>query len=472
MHAPLEQPLTIALPPVLRDVLASGPVFANAFLVGGCVRDSLLGLPVKDFDVEVHGVSLDALASALGSLGATDVVGRAFGVVKLALPGAGEVDFSVPRRDSRVGPGHRGFVVEADPGLDPRDAAARRDFTVNALVWDPRRSVAIDHFGGFADLRQRVLRHTSDAFDEDPLRVLRAMQLVSRLDFTVAPETVARCRAMLAGHAELPRDRLRGEWFKWASLSVRPSAGLRFLEACGWLAEYPELAALPGTRQEPAWHPEGDVWTHTLHALDALVGDPVWRDADEPSRISWTLAVLLHDIGKPARTTHQSRNAGVRIVSPGHEIEGARLAPAFLERIGAPGWVTDRVVPLIAQHMAHLQAATERAVRRLARRLEPETITGLAVVIRADMAGRPPLPAEPPATLVEMLRVADSLSLAHAAPRPILLGRHLLERGWPEGPGLGQVLRGGFEAQLDGAFHDVAGALEWLDRRGDGPGRG
>ncbi len=469
MHASLEQPLTIALPPVLRDVLASGPVFANAFLVGGCVRDALLGLPVKDFDVEVHGVTLETLAEALGGFGGTDVVGRAFGVIKLTLPGAGDVDFSVPRRDSRVGAGHRGFVVEQAPGLAPRAAAARRDFTVNALAWDPRRAVAIDHFGGFADLGARVLRHTSDAFDEDPLRVLRAMQFASRFDFTVAPETVARCRAMRARQAELPRERLREEWFKWASRSVRPSAGLRFLEACGWLAHYPELAALPETPQDPEWHPEGGVWSHTLFALDALVGDPVWRDADEPSRIAWTLAVLLHDVGKPARTTRRPRGARVRIVSPGHEIEGAALAPVFLERIGAPGWTADRVVPLVAQHMAHLQAASERAVRRLAHRLEPETIAALAVVIRADMAGRPPLPAEPPATLVEMLRVAESLRLAHDAPRPILLGRHLLERGWPAGPGIGRVLGEGFEAQLDGAFSDVTGALEWLDRRGGGP---
>ena len=469
MHESREQPLTITLPPALRDVLASGPVFADAFLVGGCVRDALLGLPVKDFDVEVHGVPLETLAEALGRFGGTDVVGRAFGVVKLALPGAGDVDFSIPRRDSWVGAGHRGFVVEQDPGLSPREAAARRDFTVNALSWDPRRAVVIDHFGGLADLGARVLRHTSAAFDEDPLRVLRAMQFASRFEFEVAPETIARCRAMLTRHAELPRERLREEWFKWASRSVRPSAGLRFLEACGWLAHYPELAALPGTQQDPGWHPEGDVWTHTLFALDALAGDPAWRHADEPSRIAWTLAVLLHDIGKPARTEHRPLGAGVRIVSPGHDVESAKLAPVFLERIGAPGWTEARVVPLIAQHMAHLQAASERAVRRLARRLEPETIAGLAVVIRADMAGRPPLPAEPPAALAEMLRVAESLRLVHEAPRPILLGRHLLERGWPQGPAIGQVLHEGFEAQLDGEFTNLDGALEWLARRGGGP---
>jgi tRNA nucleotidyltransferase (CCA-adding enzyme) len=469
VNAPIEQPLAIALPPVLRDLLGSEPVFANAYLVGGCVRDALLGVPVKDFDVEVYGVPLDAIAGALGGLGGTDVLGRQFGVVKVPLPGAGDVDFSIPRRDSKVGAGHRGFEVAMDPDLDPRDAAARRDFTVNALLWDPRREVAIDHWGGLADLRARVLRHTSAAFDEDPLRVLRAMQFVSRFDFTVAPETVARCRAMRARLAELPRERVREEWFKWASRSVRPSAGMRFLEECGWLAHYPEIAALPGTPQDPEWHPEGDVWTHTLFALDALVADPVWQGADEPSRTAWTLAVLLHDIGKPACTSRERRGGGTRIVSPGHETEGARLAPDFLERIGAPGWTGERVVPLIAQHMAHLQAASARAVRRLARRLEPETIAALGVVIRADMAGRPPLPAEPPAELAEMLRMAEELRLSHEAPKPVLLGRHLLERGWTQGPAIGKVLEEAFEAQLDGEFEDLVGALQWLGRRGDAP---
>jgi tRNA nucleotidyltransferase (CCA-adding enzyme) len=471
VHAPTQQPLAITLPPPLRDVLASGPVFASAFLVGGCVRDALLGAAGGDFDVEVHGVSLETLVEALGHFGRTDVVGRAFGVVKLALPGVGEVDFSIPRRDSKMGTGHRGFAVESDPGLSPREATARRDFTANALLWDPRLGVVIDHWGGIADLHARVLRHTSEAFDEDPLRVLRAMQFVSRFDFTVATETVARCRAMRAGHAELPPDRVRAEWFKWAGRSVRPSAGLRFLEDCGWLAHYPELAALPGTPQDPGWHPEGDVWAHTLFALDALAGDPAWRHADEPSRIAWMLAVLLHDIGKPACTARARHGAGVRIVSPAHESEGARLAPGFLARIGAPGWTTDRVVPLVAQHMAHLQAASERAVRRLAKRLEPETIAGLAVIIRADMAGRPPLPPAPPAELLELLRLAESLRLSHEAPRRILLGRHLLELGRMPGPVIGRVLEQAFEAQLDGEFSDLPGALEWLGRFDGAPPR-
>lgn len=469
MTTPIEEPLVLPLPHALADVLDGTPELASARLVGGCVRDAVLRETPKDFDVEVYGIGYEALAGALARRGRVDLVGRSFGVVKLTLADGAVVDFSVPRRDSKTGAGHRGFAIEADPSLSPRDAAARRDFTINALAWDPYRRVVIDHFGGLADLRDRVLRHTSEAFPEDPLRVLRGMQFAARFELTAAPETLALCRSIRGTHAELALDRVREEWFKWASLARRPSAGLRFLEACDWLANYPELAAMVGVPQEPQWHPEGDVWTHTLHALDALAGFRAWRSADETTRVTWSLAVLLHDTGKPATTAREMRHGIERVVSPVHESVGATLARSFLARIGAPGWTVTRVVPLVAEHMAHLQCRTERAVRRLARRLEPETIASLAVVIEADVAGRPPLPADPPETLTTLRTLAKRLHVANEAPKPILLGRHLLERGWHEGPALGRLLADAFEAQLDGDFADLDGALAWLAEHGAGP---
>ena len=470
MRPPVETPLAYSLPAELRRVLGADPAFERAWLVGGCVRDALMGRPALDFDFEVYGVEYADLVRALAPFGGTDVVGRAFGVVKLRLADGREADFGLPRRDTRVGPGHRGFEVSFDPSLDPETAGSRRDFTINALLWDPRRSVVVDYFGGLRDLRDRVLRHTGGAFAEDPLRVLRAMQLASRFDFAVAPETVALSAGIAGAHAELAPDRIRGEWFKWASRSRKPSAGLRFLADCGWLEHYPELSAMRGTPQDVKWHPEGDVWQHTLHSLDALVNDPAWREAGEDSRIAWSFAVLLHDTGKPSQTRRESRGGVERIVSPGHEAAGVPPSRAFLARIGAPAWTAEHVAPLVAQHMAHLQAATERAVRRLAKRLEPETITALATIIRADTAGRPPLPPGPPESLATMLRIAEELSLAHEPPRALLLGRHLLERSWAPGPGLGAKLAEAFEAQLDGEFADLEGALRWLDAHPEPPG--
>lgn len=471
MPTPIRESLQLELPDALARVLADCPELSQALLVGGCVRDALLGVRPEDFDVEVYGVGFDALALALAHHGRTDVVGRAFGVIKLTLDDGRVVDFGIPRSDSRTGTGHRGFAIVSDPALSAREAAARRDFTLNALAWDPRRCEAVDHFGGLADLRAGVLRHTSAAFGEDPLRVLRAMQFAARFRLAVHPETVQLCRSIVPAFAELPRERVWQEWRKFAARATRPSAGLDFLRECGWLAHFPELAALVDTPQDPEWHPEGDVWRHTLHALDALVRDPEWLAAGEEARIVWSFAVLLHDTGKPAHTQREMRRGIERVTSPGHEGAGGPLAEAFLERIGAPHACAERVVPLVTQHMAHLQSVTDRAVRRLALRLAPESIASFAVVVRADAAGRPPLSSEPPDGLVALLRAAESLRLAHDRPRPILMGRDLLERGWTSGPGMGRVLAAAFEAQLDGAFADREGALGWLESHGEPAGR-
>ncbi|MFN8587590.1 MAG: polynucleotide adenylyltransferase [Candidatus Eisenbacteria bacterium] len=465
MPAPVREPLEITLPPLLRRVFESNPLFERAFLVGGCVRDALRGVPPKDFDVEVYGTDYDALQRALAPFGATDVVGRSFGVVILRVDGGTEVDFALPRRDSREGRGHRGFRVSPDPGLDPAVAAARRDFTINAIAWDPRTHEAVDHHGGIADLRAGVLRHVSGAFTEDPLRVLRGMQFVARFGLRADASTIELCRDIVDTYDELARERVWLEWRKWGALATRPALGLEFLRATGWLVHFPELAILYGVAQEPEWHPEGDVWTHTLLCVDALAHDPVWRTEDEVTRLAWMFAVLLHDSGKPACTTRELRDGVERIVSPGHEIAGGEIAERFLTRIAAPRELIERVVPLVTQHMGYLQVGTDRAVRRLARRLHPETMDGLAAVIRADLAGRPPLTPEPPAAYHDMLRAAANLRVRDSAPRPILLGRHLLERGWNAGPGMGALLHDAFEAQLDGAFDDLAGALAWLAAR-------
>src|SRR5437773_539440 len=211
------------LPAELVRILGETPELKQAFLVGGCVRDWLRGKPQKDFDLEVFGVSYEKLASALSAWGRTDLVGRSFGVVKLTLASGETFDFSIPRRDSKVAAGHKGFEIESDPAITPREAAARRDFTINALMFDPRRQELLDFFGGRTDLEWRVLRHTSPAFVEDPLRVLRGMQFAARFNLKAAPETIDLCRSIQATYHELAVERVRDEWFKWAEKSVVPS---------------------------------------------------------------------------------------------------------------------------------------------------------------------------------------------------------------------------------------------------------
>ena len=434
-------------------------------LVGGCVRDWLLGLQPKDFDVEVFGLDYEALARALAPFGPTDVVGRSFGVLKVRLDGV-EYDFSLPRRESKTGAGHRGFAVVPDSTLTEAEAAARRDFTINAMAYDPFEDRLLDFHGGEADLRKKILRHPSPAFVEDPLRVLRAFQFAARFEFTVAPETIALCQSIRDTYQELPVERVWGEWDKWATKSRRPSLGLAVLKQTGWLAHFPEIAALDGVPQEPEWHPEGDVLVHTSHCLDALVGLPAWREGSTETRRMLSFSVLAHDFGKPSTTKQAERRMKLRWVSPEHEAAGGPLAETFLQRIGAPLQLIDYVRPLVVNHLLHHTGPAEyrdTTVRRLARKIAPATIDDLIAVMSADHLGRPPLVSEQTVVRLENLRSsARRLTLEHAAPKPVLLGRHLIALGLTPGPHFKAALDAAFESQLDGAFDDEAGAIEWM----------
>ena len=458
-------PTAPAIPDELRAMLDAVRTVGRPRLVGGGVRDWLLGLVAKDFDVEVAGTNFEALQRTLAPFGATDVVGRNFGVIKVRgrISGA-EYDFSLPRRESKTGAGHRGFVVEPDPTLSDAEAAARRDFTVNAIAYDPFTGEMIDPHGGLADIAHRVLRHTSAAFVEDPLRVLRAFQFAARFDFSLALETAALSRSIAGTYAELPVERVWGEWDKWAAKARKPSRGLAVLEETGWFAHFPEVARLRDTLQEPAWHPEGDVFTHTQHCLDALV--TIEHETGATRNSTLLLAVLAHDFGKPSTTQRAEKDGALRWVSPGHAAAGGPLAVQFLRRIGAPLRFDGPVRTLVENHHVHdRQPAplSDNAVRRLARRLSPATIDELTLVMQADNRGRPPLESPEILARIDGLREhARRLQLASLAPQPILQGRHLVALGCTPGPKFKTTLDAAFEAQLDGAFADEAGGLAWL----------
>lgn len=452
----------LKIPSSLRRVLEQTPQLQRAYLVGGCVRDHLLGLQPKDYDVEVFGVDYEGLLAALAPLGRVDVVGRSFGVAKLTVDDGRTCDFTLPRRDSKVAQGHRGFEVAFDPGVTPQQAAERRDFTINALMYDQRADQVLDFFGGQADLAARVLRHIGPAFVEDPLRVLRGMQFAGRFRLQAAPETIELCRQIKSTFSELATERVTEEWFKWASQSVEPSLGLRFLQQTEWLDHFAELKALAGVAQDPVWHPEGDVFVHTGHCCDALARLSAWQQSERTTRIALMLATLCHDLGKPQTTQVELKDGRQCIVSPSHDSVGGELAEKFLSRIGVPAAIVARVVPLVVSHMAHLQTHSDRSIRRLAKRLEPSTIEELCLVITADQQGRPPLPADASPQLEELRSRAAALALERAAPQPILLGRHLVELGMKPGREIGAILARAFDVQLDGKFDDLAGAIGWL----------
>lgn len=471
----LDQGLNVlrdSLPEGLEATLRNTPGFERAYLVGGCVRDALLGYRPKDFDIEVFGMGVEELTQKLSGRGRTHCVGRAFGVVKLGIPGEGVFDFSLPRRDSKVGPGHRGFIVEPDPDLTFQEAAERRDYTINALGYGLQTGELLDPTGGLGDLRNKTLRHVGPAFDEDPLRVLRGMQFAARFEMIPASETVDRCAAIVDRFSELSVERVWEEWWKWATRSARPSLGIEFLEATGWIDHFPEIRAIQCVDQDPEWHPEGDVLTHTKHCLDALVTLERWRQGTETLRAVLGFAVLAHDFGKATTTRREMRDGRERIVSPGHDRVGADMAIAFLERMRAPNETIRRVPLLVENHLNYLQATSSKAIRRLARRLEPETIENLCAVIAADQMGRPPRPRAYPREALELKERADQLDLSSSAPEPILKGRNLVARGLKPGPVFSEILAHAMEAQLDGEFEDEVGAEAWLDsflaRRADG----
>jgi tRNA nucleotidyltransferase (CCA-adding enzyme) len=429
---------------------------ARAFVVGGAVRDELLGRPVQEYDLEVYGLAPERLAEVAARFGRVEAVGRSFGVLKL-FTAEGGFDLSLPRRESKTGRGHRGFLVAYDPTLGPREASRRRDLTINALMRDPLGGEVLDFHGGRADLEARVLRHTSEAFVEDPLRVLRVMQLAGRLGFALAPETAALAATM--DLSELPRERLFDEWKKLLLLAGRPSLGLAAVREMGALRFFPELERLAGCRQDPEWHPEGDVWTHNLLVLDAAA--PLRGETERP--LALMLGALLHDVGKPDTTVFEEG----RWRSPNHEAAGEAPARRFLDRLTLERDLIEEVVALVREHLkpAHLwkerERVTDSAIRRLAQRVD---LRMLVLVARADHGGRA-LPDDGfPAGAWLLARAAELLG-RDRAPRPILLGRHLLELGFPPGPGMGALLHEAFEAQLDGAFDTLEGALAFVRAR-------
>ena len=452
-------------PPLLAALAALRSAGGRPRLVGGCVRDWLLGLEPKDFDVEVYGLDYEKLGRALTPFGPTDLVGRSFGVLKVRLDGA-EYDFSLPRRESKIGAGHRGFAFAQDPALTEAEAAARRDFTINAIAYDPLEDRLLDFHGGADDLKKKILRHTGPAFVEDPLRVLRAFQLAARFELALAPGTIAMCRSINGSFSELAVERVWSEWDKWATKAVRPSLGIVALKQCDWLKHFPEITALDGVPQEPEWHPEGDVLVHTNHCLDALVGLASWRDGTPAARRLLSFSVLAHDFGKATTTKQAERRGKLRWISPEHEAAGGPLAAAFLQRIGAPLDLIPRVRQLVINHLLHHQGAEQyrdTTVRRLARKIEPATLDELIAVMQADHLGRPPLiSAETVRRLDHLRSAARRLALEHAAPKPIVLGRHLIALGMKPGPHFAPALDAAFESQLDGAFTDEAGGLEWM----------
>ena len=407
------------------------------------MRDRLLGIASKDVDLEVYGLPADRLRAVLATFGPVNAVGASFAVFKL-----GPLDVALPRTESKTGRGHRGFTVAGDPMLPVAEAARRRDFTVNAIAWDPLRDEHLDPHGGREDLERRRLRMVDPAtFGDDSLRVLRAVQLAARLECGMDEPTRTVCRAIPLD--DLPAERVRGEVEKLLLRAARPSPGFALARDLGVVERlWPELAALIGCPQEPEWHPEGDVWTHTLLVVDQARARI--DDLPRPQQLAVMLGAVCHDLGKPATT---ARIDG-RIRSLDHEAQGVAPAAALLGRLDVrtlDGYdVRGQALGLVAHHLkpGMWRAAPkvgDGAFRRLARKVDLELLARLA---KADCLGR--TGRFDCSAMDWFLERARALGVEHVPPAPLLMGRHLLALGVPPGPRVGAILRQVYERQLDG----------------------
>ena len=437
--------VTEPLPPLAQSIAhAVHDAGGRALVVGGWVRDQLLGRPSKDLDIEVFGVPAGRLRELLGRLGRVDTVGESFTVYKL-----GNIDVSLPRRESKTGRGHKGFTVEGDPNLSIEEAARRRDFTINAISRDPLTGELLDPFGGQRDLEDRVLRAVDPrTFADDSLRVLRAMQFAARFELTVDEGTKALGRSLPLD--DLPSERIWGEMEKLLLQAQRPSIGLALGLELGIVDRlFPELQALVGCPQEPEWHPEGDVWIHTL-----LVVDEARKRIDDLDRgraAAVMLGAVCHDLGKPSTTALIDG----RIRSMGHEEAGVAPATVLLDRLNIQtleGYdVRHTVLGITAHHLkpgAFRKSSTpvsDGAFRRLAQKVDMEL---LARVAKADCLGRT---GDFDCSAMDwFLERARMLGVEHAAPAALLMGRHLITLGVSPGPQMGEILRQVYERQLDG----------------------
>ena len=431
---------------IARAVQQAG---GRALIVGGWVRDRLMGRESKDIDLEVYGVPAERLRELLGHFGSVNAVGESFTVFKVA-----DIDVALPRRESKVGRGHKGFEVHGDPDLPPVEAARRRDFTINAISWDPLEETYFDPFEGQEDIRRKILRAVdASTFADDSLRVLRAIQFAARFEFELDSATEVLCRTIPLD--DLPSERIWGEFEKLLLQARRPSLGFDLALRLGVIdALFPEMKALVGCPQEPEWHPEGDVWIHTLMVIDQA--RTRIDDLPHPKQVAVMLGAVCHDLGKPPTTAFLDG----RIRSIDHEQAGVEPASALLDRLNVHsigGYdVRKQVLGITAHHLKpgmfgmSKTPVSDGAFRRLAQKVDLEL---LALVAKSDCMGRGG--GFDCSSMDWFLERAKQLGVEHAPPPPLVLGRHLLSLGVKSGPRMGEILRAVYEKQLDGTVTSV-----------------
>jgi tRNA nucleotidyltransferase (CCA-adding enzyme) len=460
--------LNIKFPEYVTNILAEiANAGGRALVVGGAVRDALLNKSPKDIDFEVYRISYEHLTQILQKYGKADLVGQSFGVIKFVGPDGADFDFSLPRTDSKAGVGHKDFNVQVSSDLSPQEAAARRDFTFNAISYDPLTGEIIDPYNGREDLQNKVMRHTSEAFAEDPLRVLRGMQFAARYGFTIAPETAQLAKSIKDQYQHLPKERIEGEFKKLVQKGVKPGAALQYLYDTGWSENFPHIHNLQGVPQDPEWHPEGNVDIHTAEVMNAAaeIADRQGLTPEEKEVLVYS--ALCHDFAKPATTKTMMKKGVPRITSYGHEEAGGPMARHFLESIGVNKRIIDKVVPLVENHLNHIHFShstkPDAFVKQLAERLHPANVQELERLVESDHSGRPPLPKVMPQQQQQLSDRARQNNVYTGKHPDLLKGADVIQyTGGQGGPMIGQILKEHRNKMLNHELTTREQALDWL----------
>lgn len=424
---------------VIRIAEAVRKAGGNTYLVGGCVRDSIMGRPVNDLDIEVHGISQESLYDLLSSFGRPLTYGASFGII--SFPDL-DLDIALPRREKVTAEGgHRGFDIEIDPFIGTEGAARRRDFTVNALMQDVLTGEIIDHFGGLRDIEEKILRHVDDcSFPEDPLRVYRAAQFASRLGFTVAPETVGLCRGI--DTSTLSAERVEAELRKALLDGISPSVFFTVLEQMDQLRTwFGEIDRMRDIAQDPVFHPEGSVFIHSMQVLDRAAA---YRDrVSDP--YSFMLLALLHDIGKIEAT----EVIDGRIHAYGHEVLGLPLLDRFLDRLVSKSSVKNYVRNMVPLHMKPNVAAFNRVSVKSTNHMfddacAPEDLIYMAMSDRPVKAGDVPFSGDSGFLFERLEEYRQTMS------HPFVMGKDLIDSGLEPGEDFSDILDFAHKLRLAG----------------------
>ena len=463
----------ITLEPVIIDLLNQlKDNGCQALVVGGAVRDAILGFVPKDIDIEVYKINPQNLTHFLSNHGDVAVVGQRFGVTIFKPTNSNiKYDFSVPRRENKIGVGHTDFAVTFDENMTIKDAALRRDFTMNSLAYDPITNTIYDYFGGVEDINNKIIKHTSFQFKEDALRILRAMQFQARFDFEIHPDTILEIQDMLITNDfdELSKERVFEEWMKWAEKGIRHDLIFKFLRDTTLIDRYPVLKALKETPQDEIYHPEGDVEIHTMLCLNHMGKVIVNENISGIEKTTLVLSILLHDIGKPATTENKIKRDRMTITSEGHEELGGAMAKTFLTELGFHESIITPISNIVSNHLAGVnismipkESGKIKSIKKLSRKLFPATIQQLLYIMDADTNGRGGLEYKLPTGHKELSEISKEIDVTHKQYEYILMGRHLIEAGLKPSREFTEILNKANEAQENGSFSDVDGAKNWL----------